>query len=105
LGATGRPTAQDYITFRTDPVVKEEVPMAVTAKVLPGEVLKIYPWARVEPNVRHGGVPAGPPLASVTADLNGLATYAGTVRIEYAALRADGRYLKLMDSITRGGAP
>lgn len=75
---------------------------AITAKVNPAEDVKLWPWARVEPNVRHGGTPAGSPIATATADGNGVVTFNQESRIEYAIQRADGRFLKVMDSHTVG---
>lgn len=78
----------------------------LTAKVQGGESVKLWPWAKVEPQVRHGGSPAGAPLQTQAASAAGVVTFAGvTSRVEYAAQRADGSFVKLLDSTTRGGAP
>lgn len=77
----------------------------ITARVSPGEAVKVWPWSKVEPQVRHGGTPAGAPVATPTADANGDVSFTGTSRIEYAVQRADGKFVKVMDSTTRGGTP
>jgi hypothetical protein len=76
----------------------------LTAKVGAGEVCKPWPFARVEPQVRHGGNPAGAATASATADANGLVSFtAQPSRIEFAIQRPNGLFVKVMDSTTRGG--
>lgn len=75
-------------------------------RVLPGEIVKLWPAAKVEHLLRYG---ASPPLnseiAGATADATGLATFSQPSRIEFLAQRAsNGAYIKLMDSTTRGGS-
>jgi hypothetical protein len=74
----------------------------VSCKVSPGESLKLYYAAKIEPQQRYGAMIPGAALQTVAADANGLCAFPGvTSRIEYAAQRPDGRIIRLMDSTTR----
>jgi hypothetical protein len=74
----------------------------VSCKVSPGETLKLYYAGRIEPSARAGTLVPWAPLQTVAADSAGLCVFPGvTSRLEYAAQRPDGRFIRLMDSTTR----
>jgi hypothetical protein len=74
----------------------------VSCKVAPLESLKLYYAARIEPSARAGTLVPWAPIQTVAADANGLCVFPGVVsRIEYAAQRPDGRFIRLIDSPTR----
>ena len=75
-------------------------------RVLPGEIVKLWPAAKVEHLLRYGtSPPLNSEIAGATADATGLATFTQPSRIEFLAQRAsNGQYIKLMDSTTRGGS-
>jgi hypothetical protein len=78
---------------------------SLKCKVSPGEVVKLYKAAAVQPFVRYGGLVPGTPVASATADATGLATFTSQPsRIEFMAQRPSGQLIHLMDSTTRGGS-
>jgi hypothetical protein len=78
----------------------------VTCKVAPLESLKLYYAGRIEPSARYGTPVPWAPIQTVAADANGLAVFTGvTSRIEYAAQRPDGRFIRMIDSATRVAMP
>lgn len=78
----------------------------LTVRAMPGEVIKLYHAQKAEPFLQQHETPAGAPLAQVTADATGLATFTSQPsRIEFVAMRPDHSFIKIMDSTTRGGSP
>jgi hypothetical protein len=77
---------------------------SLKCKVSPGEVVKLYKAAAVQPFLRYGGLVPGTPVASATADAAGVATFTQPSRIEFMAQRPSGQLIHLMDSTTRGGS-
>lgn len=73
----------------------------ITLKVSPGESVKLWPAARCEPAVRHGGNPPGAPVDTQVASGAGVVTFTQPSRIEFYAQRASGAFVKVMDSTTR----
>lgn len=74
----------------------------VSCKVKPLESLNLFYAARIDPSERYGTLVPWAPIQTVAADANGLCVFPGvTSRIEYAAQRPDGRFIRLMDSTTR----
>jgi hypothetical protein len=74
----------------------------VSCKVSPGESLKLFHAGRVEPSLRYQTPVPWAPIATVAADAAGLCVFTGvTSRIEYAAQRPDGRFIRMIDSPAR----
>lgn len=77
--------------------------MAVlTLKADPGETVKLFHAAKVEPWLRHGEVvPLAPVDTQVGAVGTGLVSFTVGSRIEFYAQRANRQFIKLLSSTTR----
>ena len=76
----------------------------ITMQADPGETVKLYYAAKVQPWVNSGETAPGAPVDTQVASASGVATFTVTSRIEYMAQRANGRFVKVMDSTTRGAS-